>query len=280
VRSDATSRRRHSKSWRDVRDFVLEEIRDRQVGEQLPSALQLAASLKCSLGPVLRALRTLQAEGYLSLGRGRRAYVLAREAAGVLGLGGLREFGDKIQVLSATVRLVEPGENRLVALAAQELAAPKETLVLVDRVRRLRIAVAADAAPVRWDRSFMVASRVPASFLAIDFSKPLPGLLTSQEKAGMKAVLQEFTLSGRLASEEEATKLGLPPRAPVPVLHVTRKAYDHSMAPTEYLAIVSYAWPVRYRYKLPLELGAERTSPPRSTKFFEREAAAMRALEE
>jgi GntR family transcriptional regulator len=269
-----------SKSWRDVRDVVLEEIRTRQIGEQLPSAQQLAARLKCSHGPVLRALRTLQAEGYLSLGRGRRAYVLAREAAGVLGLGGLREFGDKIQVLSASVRLVEPGENRLVAHAAQQLAAPKDALVVVDRVRRLRIAAATDATPVRWDRSFMVASRVPASFLAIDFGKPLPGLLASQEKAGMKAVVQEFTLSGALASDEEAAKLGLPQRVPVPVLHVTRKAYDHSMAPTEYLAIVSYAWPVRYRYKLPLELERGRGPGPRATKFFEREAAAMRALEE
>src|SRR5438094_3448104 len=134
-----------SRTWRDVRHHVLEEIRNRQVGEQLPSAEQLAATLKCSLGPVIRALRTLQAEGYLSLSRGRRAYVLAREAAGVLGLGGLREFGDKIQVLSATVRLVDPSEHRLVTLAAQQLAAPKEALVVVDRVRRLRIAAATDA---------------------------------------------------------------------------------------------------------------------------------------
>src|SRR3954471_9390959 len=152
MRSEQTSRRRHARTWRDVRDVVLDELRGRQVGEQLPSALQLASKLKCSLGPVVRALRTLQAEGYLSLGRGRRAYVLAREAAGVLGLGGLREFGDKIQVLSAVVRLVEPNENRLVALAAQQLAAPKDTLVVVDRVRRLRIAAATDATPVRWDR--------------------------------------------------------------------------------------------------------------------------------
>jgi GntR family transcriptional regulator len=271
---------RQSRTWRDVRELVLDEIRARQVGEQLPSAEQLASRLKCSLGPVIRALRSLQAEGYLSLGRGRRAYVLAREAAGVLGLGGLREFGDKIHVLSATVRLVEPNENRLVAFAAQQLAAPKETLVVVDRVRRLRISSATDATPVRWDRSFMVAARVPASFLAIDFTKPLPGLLASQERAGMKSVLQEFALTGGLASDEEATKLGLSAGAAVPVLHVKRKSYDHTMAPTEYLAIVSYAWPVRYRYALPLELERGRGSGVRAMKMFEREAAAMRALDD
>src|SRR4051794_37735985 len=152
---------RQALRWQDVRNALLREIRTMNVGDRLHSVEQLATRLGCSERPVNRALEWLGAQGYLTLRRGARAQLVTNQPHGVLGLGGVREFGDELEVISGSIYSVNPGDNPLAHMAAQVLKAPEGTpLAVVDRVRRLRPSKSRPKNAVRWDRSFMVASQV------------------------------------------------------------------------------------------------------------------------
>jgi DNA-binding GntR family transcriptional regulator len=269
--------RRQALRWQDVRNRLLGEIRTMNVGDRLDSVEQLGARLGCSERPVNRALEWLGAQGYLALRRGTRAQLVTNQPHGVLGLGGLREFGDELEVVSGRIYSVDVASSALARMAAEVLKAPPGTpLAVVDRVRRLRPSKSRPQNAVRWDRSFMIASQV-GDLWTVDFSKPAPGLLRSQERANLRPVLEEVTLAAALASQEEAAKLGLLGKGPAAVLTVVRKSYDTNRKPTEYLLVVSHDWTVQQFSHTP-RTGPEASFSPRGVRLLENAEAERRAL--
>ena len=219
------------------------------------------------------------AQGYLTLRRGARAQLVTNQPHGVLGLGGVREFGDDVEVISGSIYSVVPASSALARMAAQVLRAPAGTpLAVVDRVRRLRPSKSRPKNVIRWDRSFMIASQV-GDLWTVDFSKPAPGSLQSQERANLRPVLEEVALSATIASDEEAAKLGLVGKGPAAVLTVVRKSYDTNRRPIEYLLVVSHNWTVQQFSHTPRTSSEPHASLlPRGTRLFEDVEAERRAL--
>lgn len=234
-------------------------IGDADVGKRLPSVRHLQKGITCSSATLTQAIRALQSEGVLSrTGRGRSPMIVSREPQGLLWLGGMQEFGEQIEIIGEPDRRTTTAVDDSLAKAAAQFLKLRDDqpMVLVERIRRLQerprkwpsgAGPARRQTPMRWDRTYLPAHRLQATFFSVDLKRS--GLRSSLWESGIRPQSRHFLMSAGLATPEEATKLGLPQREPHPVVRVIRESLDDEGEPVEYLYLVCYSWYVEYTHR-------------------------------
>lgn len=214
--------------YHQLKQWLVEQI-DQGVfaqGTQIPAELELCEQFRVSRGTVRQATKELVAEGRLYMVRGCGTFVSTpqRQRWSLLDFASVAEMLQRQSVQFET-RVVEVSARPADARIATELRIEGgETVMCIRRVRSLQ------GEPIVIFVSY-IPERLAAPLYEIDLTnRSLYGVL--EEKCGVSVAYVDHTLSVRLATEEEAELLGIPPASPVHDFE--ELAYDTSGLPVDF----------------------------------------------
>jgi GntR family transcriptional regulator len=211
-----------------LKQWLLEQI-DRGMfapGTQIPTELELCEQFQVSRGTVRQAAKELIAEGRLYLVRGCGTFVAVphRQRWSLLDFVSVAEMLQRQSVQFET-RVIEVSSQQADPRIATELRIEiGSPIVYIRRVRSLQ------GEPMVIFASYLP-EKLAAPLYHIDLTnRSLYGVL--EEECGARVMAVDHTLSVRLATEEEAHLLGVPPNSPVHDFEET--AFDASGLPVDY----------------------------------------------
>ncbi len=238
--------------WVNVRAAILRQVQALPPGEALPTYDALAASFRCSIAPVKRAMEDLARQGWVSLHRGRPARVLW---VGSFSRSAERR-GAKVEsrVFLADFRVLEGAEREI----RDELGlAADEKCLVCGRVRLL------DGQPIAMQQTW-INPRVfaqPGRFF-VDHDLASASLRDVYARLGVRPLRVSATLSAASADQREREILSLPEAAPVLRAHQTSLVEVDGKLLTLEVMDASYTQAVRYAVdRLPWAGGSEAWEP-------------------
>lgn len=243
--------------YRQLRDALVELIRELPAGSVVPTERELCERFRVSRGTVRQALDRLEAEQRILRYQGRGTFVAKAKIDQVLELSShtdlIRSKGMEpgSRLVGLTVSVVAPELAEMIGLG------PDDEVLQVERVRL------ADNEPLAVEAVYLDAGRFGGLVRPLQRSQSLYRLL--HDEHGVELAWGEETIEAVVAPQREADLLGVP--SGLPALLLCRQSFDKEGAPVEYVRSLYRADRFRFRTRLVPSSGRSERSLPVGTRL-------------